>query len=61
MGDVCERFDMILDFEIGRECLDGISVLILGGEQGEWNGDVGCVVGINHCRVGGHSSGERCA
>lgn len=41
MGDVCERFDIFLDLEIGRECLDSVGVLILGGEQGERNGDVG--------------------
>lgn len=53
MDLVGEEFDHVLDLEAILPLLHCVLVLVLGGEHGKRNRDVGGVLGVNHGRVSG--------
>lgn len=51
MNLISKNLDVLLTLQISLELLDVLSRLILGGQQAQWDLDVGGVGGVDHCRV----------
>ena len=55
---IVEGLDVVVDLEVVGELLDVGGVLILGGEDGDGNADVGGVLGVEEGGVAGHAGLE---